>query len=153
MVLVTIGVCINRLSEPNATIGRVKHAVEALTMKRRSQRGKPCTTNKNHVQEAIAIAKVKARARWVADIVDDEVYRTGVPSDGGIQRTRPNLSVWREAIGSTSDVERQRLQIGVLSGGHGEHTGLGVQSGTRQGLVCLDRVCECHIEVNRASNS
>ena len=71
------------------------------------------------IQETVAIAKIKARARRVTNIIDDEVNCTGFSSDGSVQRTRPNLSIWCEAIRCTSDVEPQGLQVGVLSGGNG----------------------------------
>lgn len=47
------------------------------------------------VQKGESKHKVEARPEFGSDVADDEVNRTGVASDSGVERTRPDLRIRR----------------------------------------------------------
>ena len=94
-----------------------------------------------NVQESVPIDKVKATSGRAAKVVDNKVNRTRAATDGSIERTWPDLCVGREVVGCAPDVERQRLQFGILVVGDGEEAGVKIQSTARRRLVFLERIC------------
>ena len=58
------------------------------------------------VQESLPVDEVESFTRRRTKVIDDEIYRTCVTADISVERTRPDLSVWRQVVRYATDVER-----------------------------------------------
>lgn len=58
-----------------------------------------------HAQESVPIDKVESSSGRTADVADDEVDRIRGTTDGGVERTGPDLCIGREVVGLASDLE------------------------------------------------
>lgn len=69
---------------------------------------------KEHVQESVPIDEVESGSGRTTNVAHDKVDRISATTDRSVERTGPDLCVWREVVGRASDLERQRLQAGIL---------------------------------------